>query len=276
MPELPEVETIARHLRPALTGRVVAQVAIAWERTIDRPDVTSFRSQIVDDRFVRVGRRGKYLLLGLLSGRVLLVHLRMSGRFDLRPAGQAPVDETHTRVSLQLDDGVWVDFIDPRKFGRFYLVDDADDVLSELGIEPLSSAFTAEWLSDHLSGHRGEIKRLLLDQSFIAGLGNIYVSESLWHARIHPARSAALLTPEESRRLHSAIVQVLLSAVDNGGTSLDDRQYVYPNRDLGGHQPHLVVYDRAGDVCPRCGHAVERAVQGQRSTYFCPVCQSRS
>lgn len=274
MPELPEVETIARHLRPALTGRAVAQVAVAWARTIDRPDATSFRSQIVGDRFVSVERRGKYLLLGLTSGRVLLVHLRMSGRFDIRPAGQAPLDEPHTRARFHLDDGVWVDFIDPRKFGRFYLVDDADDVLNGLGIEPLSPDFTAAWLRDHLSEHRGEIKRLLLDQSFIAGLGNIYVSESLWHARIHPARSAASLTSPESIRLHTAIVQVLRSAVADGGTSLDDRQYVYPNRDLGGHQTHLMVYDRSGNACPRCGYVVERTVQGQRSTYFCPVCQT--
>ncbi len=132
---------------------------------------------------------------------------------------------------------------------------------------------TAAWLRV-LSEHRGEIKRLLLDQSFIAGLGNIYVSESLWHARIHPARSAASLTSPESFRLHTAIVQVLRSAVADGGTSLDDRQYVYPNRDLGGHQTHLMVYDRSGNACPRCGYVVERTVQGQRSTYFCPVCQT--
>ena len=275
MPELPEVETIACNLREALTDRTVTRVSVMWPRTIDRPDAASFEAQLTGARLTGIDRRGKYLVMGVAAGRSLLVHLRMSGRFDLRPAYEQPIDEAHTRVSLCLDGDTWLDFIDPRKFGRFYLVEDPGSVLSGLGIEPLSPDFTSDWLCDHLSGRRGEIKRLLLDQQFIAGLGNIYVSESLWLARIHPARAAGSLSYIECRRLHDAIVDVLQLAVDHGGTSLDDRQYVYPNGGLGGHQQHLSVYDRSGDACPRCGYALERIVQGQRSTYFCPVCQPR-
>ena len=152
-------------------------------------------------------------------------------------------------------------------------MDDPREITGELGPEPLSADFTPEWLAVHLAQRRGEIKPLLLNQRFIAGLGNIYVSEALWQAGIHPQRIAGTLTEAEAHRLHAAIVSVLRQGVENGGTSLDDRQYIYPDGKLGQNQHHLQVYDRAGDQCPRCGYALERIVQGQRSTYFCPVCQ---
>lgn len=273
MPELPEVETIARNLRGALVGRTVVQVTILWPRTIDRPDAARFQAQLTGAQFTEIERRGKFLVLSLGAGGSLLVHLRMSGRFDLRPGREEPADEAHTRVTIRLDNGARLDFVDPRKFGRFYLVDDAKAIVDGLGIEPLSPEFTSDWLRDHLAGRRGEVKRLLLDQRFIAGLGNIYVSESLWRAGIHPARSGGSLSPAECLRLCNSIVNVLQLALDHGGTSLDDRQYVYPDGGLGRHQDYLSVYDRSGDACPRCGYTLQRMVQGQRSTYFCPVCQ---
>jgi len=273
MPELPEVETIARKLRPILIDHVITRVEILWERTVDRPSVGEFCRAIVGAKVMRVERRGKFMQIEFETGKTLLVHLRMSGKFAIRAAGEGPGEDQHTRVRLQLDDGTWVIYIDPRKFGRFYLVDDADEILGALGLEPLAENFTAAWLKEHLLGRRGKIKPLLLNQRFIAGLGNIYVSEALWQARIHPQRVAGTLTEAEAHRLHAAIVAVLRQGVENGGTSLDDRQYVYPDGKLGQNQHHLQVYDRAGDQCPRCGYALERIVQSQRSTYFCPVCQ---
>ncbi len=274
MPELPEVETIARHLAPMLTGQTIARVEVLWERTVAQPTLDAFRAALTAARVLEVGRRGKFIQAALSTGQTLLIHLRMSGKFVV--STNAPADDPHARLRLQLGNGTWVVYIDPRKFGRFYLVDDAREVTGVLGPEPLSADFTAEWLTAQLARRRGEIKRLLLDQRFIAGLGNIYVSEALWQAGIHPQRVAAGLTPAEVQRLHAAIVAVLHEAVSNGGTSLEDRQYVYPGGGLGQHQKHLRVYDRAGEHCPRCGYAVERIVQGQRSTYFCPVCQRQS
>ncbi len=273
MPELPEVETIARKLRPALTGRSFVQVDVLWARTVARPDLASFRAALPGATVQEVGRRGKYLVLPLSVGQTLLVHLRMTGKFSLLAPHVGPGDDQHTRIRLRLDDGVWVIYSDPRKFGRFFLVADPAEVLGSLGPEPLSAEFTVDWLQQHLVGRQSEIKRLLLDQSFVAGLGNIYASEALWHAQIHPLRTAESLTAAEGERLHHAIVMVLGGGIANGGTSLGDRQYVYPDGGLGNHQHYLQVYDRAGDRCPRCGYALERIVQGQRSTYYCPVCQ---
>lgn len=273
MPELPEVETIARKLRPHLTGRSIAAADVLWARTVDRPDAATFCRALVGQRVLDVTRRAKFLLLPLENGQMWLVHLRMTGKFFVYGAGDVPDEDSHTRARFRLDDGTQVFFSDTRKFGRFYLVDDPADVVGHLGPEPLGAEFTPEWLQSALQGRRGEIKRLLLDQTFVAGLGNIYVSEALWQAGIHPLRAAGSLTGEEAMRLHRAIVAALREGVENGGTSLGDRQYVYPDGGLGRQQERLAVYERAGDTCPRCGYAVERIVQGQRSTYFCPVCQ---
>lgn len=273
MPELPEVETIARKLQPVLIGRIIKSVAVLWARTVDRPEVNAFCGALTGARVLGVGRRGKYLVLSLDLNRTLLVHLRMSGKFVLSAPGETGADDVHTRIRLRLDDGTRIHYVDPRKFGRFYLVDDPQTVIGHLGPEPLSSTFTVAWFATELAKRRGEIKRLLLDQQFIAGLGNIYVSEALWQAGIHPQRIAGSLNIDETQRLHTAIIAVLRAGIANGGTSLNDRQYVYPDGGLGQHQTQLQVYDRAEAQCPRCGYAIERIVQGQRSTYFCPVCQ---
>lgn len=273
MPELPEVETIARQLRPAVCNHRIEAVDVLWHRTIDRPEVPDFRAALIGTTPLNVGRRAKYIVITLDSEQTLLVHLRMSGKFSIRTEYEGHGNHKHTRVRLRLDDGTWIVYIDPRKFGRFSLLDEPDDILSTLGPEPLLPGFTPAWLQQHLAGRRGEIKRLLLDQHFLAGLGNIYVSEALWQARIHPQRVAGSLISKENQRLHIAIVDVLKAGIRNGGTSLGDQQYVYPDGQPGRHQAYLHVYDRAGDQCPRCHYALERIVQGQRSTYFCPICQ---
>jgi len=279
MPELPEVETIARHLAPVLTGQTIAHVDVLWLRTVDRPAHEAFCSALTGAWVTHVGRRGKYIQMALSTGQTLLAHLRMSGKFAVYrdgPGDDAPArGDKHARLRWQLGDGTWVVFIDPRKFGRFYLVDDPREITGNLGPEPLSADFTPEWLAAHLAQRRGEIKPLLLNQRFIAGLGNIYVSEALWQAGIHPQRIAGTLNAAEAERLHAAIVAALRAGLENGGTSLDGL-YAYPSGGTGRHQDYLRVYDRAGEQCPRCGYAVERIVQGQRSTYFCPVCQALS
>jgi len=272
MPELPEVETIARHLAPVLTGQTIAHVDVLWQRTVDRPAAGAFCAALTGARVLDVGRRGKYIQTVLSTGQTVLVHLRMSGKFAVYRDG--PGDDKHARLRWQLGEGAWVVFIDPRKFGRFYLVDDPREITGDLGPEPLSADFTPEWLAAHLAQRRGEIKPLLLNQRFIAGLGNIYVSEALWQAGIHPQRIAGTLSAAEAERLHAAIIAALHAGLENGGTSLDGL-YAYPSGGTGRHQDYLRVYDRAGDRCPRCGYAVERIVQGQRSTYFCPVCQAQ-
>jgi len=272
MPELPEVETIARKLARETQTRAIVAVDVLWERTVDRPNLAAFREALTGATVDSVRRRGKLLLLELDTHQTVLVHLRMSGRFTTRH-GKSEERHRHTRLSLEFDDGTCLDFVDQRKFGRFYLVDDPTEMLDPLGPEPLDPAFTAQALHRNLIDRRGEIKRLLLNQHFIAGIGNIYASEALWQAGIHPRRIAGTLSEGEAKRLHYAVVDVLSTAIGNGGTSLEDRQYVYPNGGTGKHQQHLGVYDRAGDACPKCGYVVERIVQGQRSTYLCPICQ---
>jgi formamidopyrimidine-DNA glycosylase len=276
MPELPEVETVARKLRPQLTGARIAAAEILWARTVDRPEAAAFCRMITGARIEDVGRRGKFLRFPLDNDRIWFAHLRMTGKFFISDADEdasPPWNPAHVRARFRLDSGAQLTYVDMRKFGRFYLVADPEEVIGELGPEPLSATFTAERLEKMLEGRRGEIKRLLLNQNFLAGLGNIYASEALWRAQIHPQRSAGTLEREEIRRLHQAIVDALSAGVQHGGTSLDDRQYVYPDGGLGAHQRYLSVYDRAGERCPRCGVMVERMVQGQRSTYYCPDCQ---
>ena len=273
MPELPEVETIARKLAVGVQGRTITDVDVLWQRTVDRPGVAAFKDALTNTSVDRVRRRGKFLVMDLDTAQSLLVHLRMSGRFSIRPAGPGKGVHKHARLRLRLDNDDWLVYVDPRKFGRFYLVDDPQELVGKLGPEPLDPAFTAQTLHANLAGRRGEIKRLLLNQHFIAGLGNIYVSEALWQAGIHPRRSAGSLSEDEVHRLHHAIRDVLVQGIRNAGTSLEDRQYALPDGGTGSHQNHLNVYDRAGETCPRCGYMLERIVQGQRSTYLCPFCQ---
>jgi formamidopyrimidine-DNA glycosylase len=270
MPELPEVETVAQSLRPELIDRVVVNVQVLWERTVDRPEVAAFCAALAGARVVDVDRRGKFVTMELDSGRTLLTHLRMTGKLLIQ---STPDDDPYARIRLELDDGRWLIFSDTRKFGRMYLVDDPSEVLGDLGPEPLGEDFTPERLAEMLDGRRGRIKPLLLNQSFIAGLGNIYADEALWRARVHPLQSADTLTREQVGRLHAGIVSVLVEAIEGGGTSLRDNQYRQPDGGAGAYQDLLAVYGRSGGDCPRCGTTVERIVVGQRGTHFCPRCQ---
>jgi len=269
MPELPEVETIKRDLWPRLVGRIITGVTVGWEGCVDRPSVRGFCNQVAGRRIEDVGRRGKFLVLSLAGDRTLLVHLRMTGSLLIRD----PADpwETHARLAFRLDDGKELRFVNVRKFGRIYLVRDPAEVVGDLGPEPLGDDFTVDAFRALFENRRGMIKPRLLDQRFIAGLGNIYVDEALFRARIHPQRTADSLTSEEMGGLYDAIREVLREAIADQGTSRSD--YVRPDGTEGTHQERLRVSGRAKEPCPCCGTEIERLVVGGRGTYVCPRCQ---
>jgi formamidopyrimidine-DNA glycosylase len=207
------------------------------------------------------------------GGLSLLVHLRMTGSFHLDMEGRR--SDSHDRVVLRLSDGRALHFHDPRKFGRWYLVDDPARVVGHLGPEPLGREFSAAGLAVALRSRRRMLKPLLLDQTFVAGLGNIYVDESLWEARLHPCRLSATITPAEARRLHAAIRLVLRKGIANMGTTLGsgEANFYSVGRRRGRNRDALRVFRRTGEPCLRCGAVIKRVVVGQRSTHFCPTCQ---
>lgn len=268
MPELPEVETIARGMQQVVGQRIVG-VEILWDRTVvvlGRGDLTKVKGQRID----QVGRRGKWIVIGLDGGDFLFVHLRMSGRI-LIDVGDVPVDK-HARVLFDLGDGRRIRFSDQRKFGRIVLAADPDQVIGDLGPEPLADDLTAERLGEMLAKRRGRLKPLLLNQRFLAGLGNIYTDEALWLARLHPLRTADTLSCEEVERLYKAIRKVLGNAIALGGTTLRDEQYVRADGESGDFAQQLQAYDRAGIPCARCGAPIVRIVVAQRGTHLCPRC----
>jgi len=269
MPELPEVHTIARDLNGLIRGKEISSVIINWEGAIHCPAPEEFRRLLTGRRILSVGRRGKFLVTDLSDGVHLLVHLRMTGQ--LLATQPSPTDHKHTHLILEFADGESLHYVDLRKFGRFYLVENTEPILGSLGPEPLSDELSPDVLWRKLATRRRRIKPLLLDQHFLAGLGNIYVDESLFGAGIHPTRRANDLSPVEASRLHKSIVSVLTGAIANRGTTLSDYRDARGNR--GSNQNHLQVARREGQPCPRCGSPIERMKLEQRGTYFCPVCQ---
>lgn len=270
MPELPEVEYVARQLRDELVGRTIAAVDVLWPRAVEGLHPRALADRVVGQRVRAVGRRGKYVLVTLSSGDVLLVHRRMSGNLLLRKSNE---DDPYARVSFTLGDGRRLVFSDPRKFGRLRLVatEGLPAVLGALGPEPLDDAFTPEALATRLAGRSRAIKALLLDQAAVAGLGNIYADEALFRAGIHPLRPAASLTRADVAALHAAIREVLLTGIEHGGTTFGRHRDAF--NEAGTNVDHLEVYRRTGQPCRRCGTALQRIMVAQRGTHFCPVCQ---
>lgn len=271
MPELPEVETTVRDLRPRLVGRTLVGATVRWKRTLAAPSAAKFTQEIRGNKIVALTRRGKYLVFHLRRGNVtryLLAHLRMTGAFRIDPR-DAPRDK-HMHVCLQLNNGKELRFRDPRKFGRMWLVDDPGCVVGKLGPEPLE--ISSREFHKLFETRRGNLKPLLLDQTFLAGVGNIYADESLWYARLHPLRKAGTLTRAERSRLYRAIRQVLTRSIAKGGTSIDV-MYKRVNGMSGGFQASLRAFDREERPCRRCGTPIQKTVVGQRGTHFCPTCQ---
>ena len=268
MPELPEVETVARGLHRRLAGTTITGAAVYWPRTLARPALDEFSARIVGRRIESVGRRGKYVVIRLDHG-YLLVHLKMSGRLFVAPAAEAP--DPHIRAVFHLDGGRQLRFRDARKFGRIYLVDELEEVTASLGPEPLAADFTLESFRRLLDRRSGRLKSMLLDQEFLAGVGNIYADEILFTARLNPLRQADTLTAADQVRLYEAIRSVLQRAIAACGTTLPDRNYLDAEGRAGDYRAE--VYGRDGEPCLVCGALIHRLVVGGRSTHFCHQCQ---
>ena len=276
MPELPEVETIVRKLRkgtdehPPVPGHIIQSVEVTWDRIIERPDVETFKSNLHGKEILDAQRRGKFLHFPLDEDH-LIGHLRMSG--DVRMEKRIKNDghpiplEAYDRVVFNFEAPWRMVFSNIRKFGRMWYVEDPQNVFGDLGPEPLREDFTEEKLYEMLHNHSRQIKPLLMDQKFIAGLGNIYSDESLFLAKIHPLRKSDSLSKSEVAVLHSAIQTVLKSGIQHLGSSLD---WIYRG---GQFQNYFNAYKREGEPCPDCGTAIEKISVGQRGTHFCPFCQ---
>ena len=268
MPELPEVETIKNELIPYVVGHRITGVTLFWNKIVRQPSPEEFRSRITGQEIAEVTRRGKYLIFNLTNGEILIIHLRMSGSLLLNPP------DKFTRAILHLDKGINLYFRDPRKFGAMWLVTDASSVTSRLGPEPLEAGFTPKTLAQRLANRTASIKALLCDQTFIAGIGNMYADEALFAARIHPLRPGSSLSQEEVERLHHAIRQVLLSAINDKGASIIN--YYRPSGQLGTAHFQFKVAHRGGKACSLCGTPIQRLPIRNRGSYFCPKCQPRS
>jgi formamidopyrimidine-DNA glycosylase len=270
MPELPEVETIARNLRsgkddqPALVGAAIQSAAVLWRRSVAEPQADEFVMRITGQCIEQIGRRGKFLRFEL-SQDVMFIHLRMSGDLLVKALGEPP--GKHDRLVFHLSHGYQLVFEDARKFGRVWLTQDPSSVVGHLGVEPLGDDFSPAWLCTALRQRRRQLKPLLLDQRLIAGIGNIYADEALHLAQLHPLTLSDTLTCEQADRLFHAIQAVLLKGIEHSGASID---WVYRGGDF---QNYLQVHLGKDQPCQRCGDMIIKTVVGQRGTYFCPTCQ---
>lgn len=269
MPELPEVETIVRSLKhgkagPGLVGQRILRVQTRWPRHIEHPAISTFRKRIKNREVHDVLRRGKYLVFALDLG-TMLIHLRMSGDLRMAPSSSARGRYEHTIFNLE---NTWdLRFSDSRKFGRIGWYRDPARVLTRLGPEPLSDEFTPDRFNQALKSRSRALKPLLLDQSFIAGIGNIYADEALHRARLHPLRISNTLSRGDTEALWRGIREALYDGIHHNGASID---WVYRG---GEFQNHFRVYQREGDACEVCATPIERIVVGQRGTHLCPTCQ---
>lgn len=273
MPELPEVETIVRELRCAeIVGRKIVGCVISWPLLIKgRPFF--FKKRLAGKKIIALSRRGKFIVFTLSGGYFLLVHLRMSGQFGIARAGQP--SEKHQHIILRLNDNRELRYRDTRKFGRWQITADPSKTLGSLGPEPLAPSFKPADFLVLLKAHHRQLKPLLLDQHVIAGLGNIYVDEALWEARLPPRRRSDALSAFESVVLFKAIQRVLRRGIRNKGTSLGAGMgnYYRPGKRTGRNQNQLMVFRHRGSLCSRCGAVIKRLLVGQRATYICPKCQ---
>ena len=273
MPELPEVEITRRHLSDAMAGAVMEDVNVRHPRTARHNSGPEEVESRLSGRMVEsVRRTGKFLHAPLDDGQLMVAHLGMSGRFTINQPR-----ELHSHFEVALSTGDVVRFIDPRTFGFVAVVGEGEITLSglgRLGPDAWSQPPSAEELLDALKGRTASIKAMLIDQRIIAGLGNIYADEALHRAGLHPMRAGGSVDSEEITRLLRAIREVLSSAIDNGGTSLDDLAYLLPDGSAGDNLDRLLVYGRANLPCFTCGAPIERVIVRSRSTSFCPSCQA--
>ena len=270
MPELPEVETVVRGLREPLVGRRITSMWHDWDRSIHSPAPDEFAARVAGQVVRSLGRRGKYILIHL-EHDTLAIHLKMSGRLYVSAAGARHEADRWVHVRFDLDQGWQLRFSDVRKFGRVYLTSDVGALLSHLGPEPLGDNFTTAGFRAGLRERKLAIKARLLQQEFVAGVGNIYADEALFRAGIHPARPAESLTDSEATRLHGTLREALQTGIEHEGASIN--WYRKPDGDKGQSQNHFFVYGRPEQPCLRCGAQINKIRVAQRGTHFCPNCQ---
>ena len=274
MPELPEVETVRKGLERLVVGKTIDAVTVLWPRIIELPEVPLFQAFLRGQEIIGVQRRGKFLILKLTDFD-LVSHLRMEGKYEYFPSAQTAIQDKHTHVIFQMQDGSQLQYRDVRKFGRMALVPKNQSSkykgIQQLGPEPLSHDFDKIAFQEALKKKTMAIKPLLLNQKIVVGLGNIYVDESLWLASIHPERLASSLTERETSLLYESIIAVLGQAVEAGGTTI--RTYANALGEAGTFQVSLQVYGQTGQPCARCQTPIQKIKVAQRGTHFCPTCQ---
>lgn len=268
MPELPEVETVVRSLQPLLTGRRIQDFTCLWTRTLSGFTTADFVDQVKKQTIRAIHRRGKYILIDLDTGHIL-VHLRMTGKLLFGEG--LPQQMKHVRAWFSLDEQSYLYFEDIRKFGRITFRSTLADLESKLGPEPLSDEFTSKLLKHILAGTSRQIKPLLLDQSVLAGLGNIYCDEVLWNAAIHPCTPGRRIPIRKIDTLRSAIVTILTEAIEHQGTTI--RNFGFQGERSGNYHSKLRVFGKTGLPCPRCKTAIIKLTVAQRGTHICPRCQ---
>jgi formamidopyrimidine-DNA glycosylase len=270
MPELPEVETVVRGLRPSLVGRRIESMWYDWEKSIHSPTPAEFAGRVAGQTVLGITRRAKYIVIQL-EHDVLMVHLKMTGRLYVAQRDESTEADRWVHVKFGLDANQELRFSDSRKFGRVYLANHPDVITGALGPEPLEDAFTPQVFAERLQHRHKIIKALLLDQTFVAGVGNIYADEALFRAKIHPMRLSASLSAEEIAVLYTTVRQVLQDGVDYEGASI--QWYRKPDGSAGTSQEHFFAYGRDGKPCLMCGTTMEKIWVAQRGTHFCPSCQ---
>lgn len=268
MPELPEVETVVRGLRAPLVGRTITGLWTDWPKALRPHTPDDFAALLTGQTVHAITRRAKYILCQLDDG-LLAIHLKMTGRLYVSGAPESGDRWVHVRFTL--DNGQYLHFSDARRFGRVYLAPTLDDFAPGLGPEPLEDDFTPAVLRERLARRQRALKALLLDQAFLAGVGNIYADEALFRAGLHPRRAASTLTDDETHRLYDSIRAALRAGIDYEGASVN--WYRKPDGTAGKSQEHFFVYGRDGQPCARCGQPIVKIRVAQRGTHYCPNCQ---
>ncbi len=273
MPELPEVETIVRSLNNHVRNRVITGVTINFAKIIANHQPAPFRNKVTGKKIIDISRRGKYIVFHLSENWFLILHLRMTGKVIIAQDDQQ--ETKHDHLVLTLDNDTRLFYNDTRKFGRFYLTQNPEEKLGRLGPEPLSENFRSINFYEKLQATQRRIKAVLLDQSIVAGLGNIYTDEALFEAGIHPEQPASTISRQKQKKLFFAIQNVLRKGIQNKGTSLGDGQTNYVSSDSasGSNQHSLQVFARTGRPCPKCRRPVKKIVVAQRGTHYCSNCQ---
>lgn len=273
MPELPEVETVRRSLLPLIKNKRITAISTNWDKILI-DGLPTFQREVVGAAVTTIDRRGKYLLIRLNNGETIVSHLRMEGRYYVVADAHTPFDK-HDHVTFTFQDGSQLRYRDLRKFGRMRLIHTGQEqsvlALAKLGPEPTPATFDEAAFGQKLKRHHKAIKSVLLDQTIVAGIGNIYADEVLWLSRLNPLQPADTLTAKEIHTLHDNIIKELDAAIVAGGTSA--HTYVDADGNRGSFQDALHVYDREGTPCDRCGTLIVKIKVGQRGTHYCPQCQ---